>query len=104
MQALVESRDEEYSEIVEKSEDYAKEIEFEINRENFIFAKVEENEENLEKLKLWLKKVQKRDFINGPVHKQCIEKIKACEALFEDFASRVHEHIQAKDKEKRKHS
>jgi hypothetical protein len=100
--AFSESRDEEYGEIIGKCEDYAKEIQFEIDRQNFIFAEVEENEEELEKLKLWLKKVEKRDIVDAPLHKQAVEKIKVCEALFQDFALRVYEHCHVKDRERRK--
>jgi hypothetical protein len=100
--AFVESRDEEYREIIGKCEDYAKEIEFEIGRQNFIFAEVEENEEELEKLKQWLKKVEKRDIMEAPLHKEAIEKIKACETLFQDFALKVYEHCQLKDRKRRK--
>ncbi|MBI5571241.1 MAG: chromate resistance protein ChrB [Desulfomonile tiedjei] len=100
--AFIESRDEEYGEIIEKCKDYAKEIRFETSRQNFIFAEVEENEEELEKLKLWLKKVEKRDIVEAPLHKQAVEKVKACEALFQDFALRVYEHSQGKDQERRK--
>lgn len=100
--AFVESRDEEYREIIGKCDDYAKEIEFEISRRNFIFAEVEENEEELEKLRLWLKKVEKRDIVDAPLHKQSVEKIRACETLFQDFARRVYEHSHGKDQERRK--
>jgi hypothetical protein len=100
--AFSESRDEEYAEIIGKCEDYAKEIQFEIDRQNFIFAEVEENEEELEKLKLWLKKVEKRDIIEAPLHKRAVEKIKVCEALFQDFALLVYEHNHVKDRERRK--
>jgi len=100
--AFVESRDEEYGEIISKCDDYAKEIEFEIERQNFIFAEVEENEEELEKLKQWLKKVEKRDIVEAPLRKEAIERIKVCEALFQDFALKVYEHTQMKDRERRK--
>jgi hypothetical protein len=102
--AFVESRDEEYREIIGKCDDYAKEIEFEIGRQNFIFAEVEENEEELEKLKLWFKKVEKRDIVEAPLHKEAAERIKGCEALFQDFALMVYQHIQDKDKKRRKSS
>jgi hypothetical protein len=100
--AFVESRDEEYREIISKCEDYAKEIEFEIGRQNFIFAEVEENEEELEKLKQWLKKVEKRDIMEAPLRKEAVEKIKSCEDLFQDFALKVYEHTQVKDRKRRK--
>ena len=92
--AFAESRNEEYQEIIEKCEDYFKEIAFEIERKNFIFAEVEENEEELEKLKLWLKKVEKRDVIGAPLKKVAAEKIRACEKLFDGFARRVYLHTQ----------
>jgi hypothetical protein len=100
--AFVESRNEEYREIIEKCNDYAKEIEFEIGRQNFIFAEVEENEEELEKLKQWLKKVEKRDIVEAPLRKEAVEKIKSCEDLFQDFALKVYEHSQVKERKKGK--
>jgi len=99
---FVESRNEEYKEIISKCEDYAKEIEFEIGRRNFIFAEVEENEEELEKLKQWLKKVEKRDIVEVPLRKEAIERIRGCEDLFQEFAKRVYEHTQTKQRQRRK--
>jgi hypothetical protein len=92
-QVFIDSRNEEYQEVIEKCEDYFKEIEFEIGRQNFIFAEVEENEEELEKLKQWLKKVEKRDVIKPPLRKAALEKIKQCEKIFNDFARRVYDHL-----------
>lgn len=95
--ALVESRNEEYGELIEKCEDFFKEIAAEIERKNFIFAEVEENEEELEKLKKWLKKVEKRDVIETPMRKLAIEKIRTCEKMFEDFAKKVFTHVQGQE-------
>ncbi len=99
--AFVESRDEEYREIIGKCDDYAREIEFEIGRQNFIFAEVEENEEELEKLKLWFRKVEKRDIVEAPLHKEAAERIKGCEDLFQDFAVKVYEHCRIKERKRR---
>ncbi len=90
--ALVASRNEEYGELIEKCEDYFKEIEHEIGRKNFIFAEVEENEEELEKLKKWMKKVEKRDVVETPLRKIAIERLKTCEKMFDDFAKTVFLH------------
>lgn len=92
LKALAASRDEEYVEVIEQCEAFFKEIEHEIGRENFIFAEVEENEEELEKLKRWFKKVEKRDTIKAPLRKQALQKIKQCEKIFNDFAKRVYDH------------
>jgi hypothetical protein len=97
-QAFIDSKNEEYGEIIAKCQDFFKEIEHEIQRENFIFAEVEENEEELGKLKQWFKKVEKRDFLKPPLRKEAMEKLKVCEKMFEDFAKRVYEHSQAKGK------
>jgi len=96
--AFIDSRNEEYQEIIDKCEDFFKEIENEIGRQNFIFAEVEENEEELDKLKQWLKKVEKRDVIKPPLRKTATEKVKKCEKIFEDFARLVYEHSQGKSK------
>jgi len=92
------SRSEEYQELIEKCEDFFKEINFEIERKNFIFAEVEENEEELEKLKQWLKKIEKRDVLGVPLQKAAAEKIKTCEKMFDDFAKKVflHTHDESK--------
>ena len=89
---FTESRNEEYHEFIEKCEDFFKEIASEIERKNFIFAEIEENEEELEKLKYWLKKIEKRDIIRPPLHKEAVKKIKTCEKRFEEFARRVYDH------------
>ncbi len=91
---FVNARNKEYQEIIDKCEDFFKEISFEIERQNFIFAEVEENEEELEKLKAWLKKVEKRDFINAPLKKEAIEKLKKCTRLFDEFSKRVYKEAQ----------
>jgi len=95
--AFMESRNEEYREVIGKCEDYLKEIELEIGRQNFIFAEVEENEVELEKLKQWLKKVQKRDLIKPPLRKVALEKIRHCEKSFDDFARRVYDAQNSKE-------
>ncbi|MFH0957230.1 MAG: Chromate resistance protein ChrB [Pseudomonadota bacterium] len=100
--AFIESRDEEYREVIEKCEDFFKELEFEIARQNFIFAEVEENEQELEKLKQWLKKVVSRDVVGAPLRKEATEKVKMSEELFQNFALRVYEHVHGKKQERRK--
>lgn len=98
IRAFHDSRNEEYQEIIAKCEAFFQEIEQEISRQNFSFAEVEENEEELEKLKLWFKKVNKRDILKPPLRKTALEKIRLCEKIFEDFAKRVYDHSQGKRK------
>ncbi len=87
---FIDARNKEYREIINKCEDFFEEISNEIERQNFIFAEIEENEEELEKLKKWFKKVEKRDFVNAPLKKEAIEKLKKCTKLFEEFSKKVY--------------
>lgn len=64
---------------------FFKEISFEIERQNFIFAEVEENEEELEKLKAWLKKVEKRDFVNAPLKRKLLRKLRNVQEFLRNF-------------------
>lgn len=95
LDALAASRDEEYIEVIEQCEAFYKEIDFEIGRENFIFAEVEENEEELEKLKRWFKKVEKRDTVKAPLRKKALQHLKKCEKMLNDFAKKVYDHQNA---------
>jgi hypothetical protein len=94
--AFMESRNEEYTEVIEQCADFMKEIEFEIGRKNFIFAEVEVNEKEIEKLKQWLRKVEMRDVIGSPLRKTALQKMKNCEKVFDDFAKIVFLHAQNK--------
>lgn len=93
-----EPRDEEYRELIEKCEDFFRELDYEIERQNFIFAEVEENEEELEKLKQWLKKIEKRVVEGATLRKTALEKIKECERRFDEFTKMVYLHSQGKGK------
>lgn len=90
--AFADSRNEEYQEFIKKCEDFFVELKSETEKENFTFAEVEENEEEFEKLKQWLRKIEKRDIVGASLRKSAVEKIKNCEKMFEDFARRVYEH------------
>jgi len=92
-EAFSRSRDEEYHELIAKCDDYAKEIEFEVGRKNFIFAEVEENEEELRKLTEWLTKIERRDVMDASLHRKAVEKVARCEKLFDEFSKMVYEHV-----------
>jgi len=98
--AFLEASTEEYQEIANKCDDFLKEIAFEIARKNFIFAEVEENEEDLDKLKGWFNKVERRHQVKSPLQKLTAEKLKLCEKALEEFSSRVYRYTQTKKKGK----
>jgi hypothetical protein len=99
LKAFLEASTEEYQEIANKCEDFPKEIASEIGRKNFIFAEVEENEEDLDKLKKWIKKADERHLVKNPLRKLVSQKMKLCEKALEDFSFQVYEHTQRKKKD-----
>jgi hypothetical protein len=85
------AREIEYQEILGKCEGYLREIEKEINRENFKFAEAEENEVELDKLKSWYEKVKIRDNFHSPLREITERKLEECESVFADFSRRIYE-------------
>jgi hypothetical protein len=85
-------RAEEYEELVEQCNDFLAEIEKETRRENFSFAEYEENEQDLVKLEVWLKKVKQRDFLGGNQAREAEEWLEKCRQALQSFADEVFNH------------
>lgn len=83
-------RDEEYTEFLERSQEFFAEIEKETGKQKFTFAELEENEQDLQRLSSWLEKIQKRDFTGGEKAQKAIDAFNHCQAVFETFASEVY--------------
>lgn len=82
-------RAEEYAEFKEQCAHFLAEIDKEIQRKNFSFAEFEENEVDLNKLELWFKKVQDRDFIGGDHAIEAAEWLEKCRGTFQNFSTEV---------------
>jgi hypothetical protein len=82
-------RAEEYAEFKEQCAHFMAEIDIEIQRKNFSFAEFEENEVDLNKLELWFKKVQDRDFIGGDQASEAVEWLEKCRETFQNFSTEV---------------
>ena len=85
------ARDEEYGELFEQCEDFFKEIDKEIGRENFTFAEIEENEEELGKLKQWYGKIAARDIFCSPLREKAESMLSKCTELLDGFCDKVYE-------------
>jgi DNA-binding transcriptional regulator PaaX len=85
------ARDEEYSEFIEKCEDFFHEIEKETLKENYTFAEVEENEYEYNKLVEWYKNIIERDFFTAPRMKTSQQKLETCREMLENFSQKVYE-------------
>ena len=86
------ARDEEYRELLEQCGEFFKELEKETARENFSFAEVEENEEELEKLNQWYEKIAARDAFGAGLREPSQETLTRCQEALESFCDRVYEY------------
>ncbi|MEY9849055.1 hypothetical protein ABH940_006159 [Streptacidiphilus sp. BW17] len=64
------ARDEEYAELLGQCRDFLAEIETETAEEHFTYAELEENDEDLAKLRTWLDKIRAR----GPIRRGTAER------------------------------
>jgi DNA-binding transcriptional regulator PaaX len=84
------ARDDEYEEIVDKCGDFLKEIEKEYRAEHFSYAELEENDEDLTKLRNWFAKVQARDVLSASGQAAATAALRQCEKVLEEYAARVY--------------
>lgn len=83
------ARDEEYEEIIDRCEDFFKEIDKEISMKHFTYAELEENEEDFEKLKKWFEKVKERDFFGAALAARAEEILNQCQERLDEFGNHV---------------
>lgn len=84
------ARDDEYSEIVDRCEDFSQQIEKEYAADHFTYAELEENDVDLAKLKGWLDKIRARDVFSASGQEAAAEAVARCEQILEEYASRVY--------------
>jgi hypothetical protein len=89
--AFGEARDAEYAELLSKCRDFHAELEKERAAGKFTFAELEENEEDLNKLEAWLRKVELRDRFGAPLAQEASAAVLACREDLEAFAASVYE-------------
>lgn len=85
------ARNEEYGELLEQCEEFFQEIDKEIARENFSFAEIEENEEELNKLKVWYQKIAARDIFQASLNETSQRRLSQCAEALERFCDKVYE-------------
>lgn len=82
-------RDEEYREFIDKCDDFDAEIAKETAAQHFTYAELEENDVDLKKLQGWLEKIRKLDFYKAELQAESDRRLRACEALLDEYARRV---------------
>ncbi len=83
-------RDEEYTEFLERCQEFLLEIKKESGKQKFTFAELEENEQDFQRLTNWLDKIQKRDFIGGEKAQEAVITFQHCLNAFEAFSIEVY--------------
>jgi hypothetical protein len=83
-------RSQEYAEFLEQCETFINEIKKETAHQKFTFAELEENEQNLKRLRNWLVKIQKRDFFAAQVSQQAAAAFQDCLHNLQEYTRRVY--------------
>ncbi|WAH98106.1 Chromate resistance protein ChrB [Arthrobacter sp. MMS18-M83] len=86
-----EARNDEYEEILDKCRDFHAGVEKEVREEHFTYGELEENEEDLGKLRGWFEKVKARDVLGAPMAEKVADELARCAVTLEEFASQVYE-------------
>ncbi|WP_367181252.1 Chromate resistance protein ChrB [uncultured Pseudonocardia sp.] len=84
------ARDDEYEEIVDKCHDFVAGIRKEFRQEHFTYAELEENDEDLIKLRNWFAKITARDVFGAPKRRACEEALAVCEGELEGYGNWVY--------------
>ncbi|HVX47120.1 MAG TPA: Chromate resistance protein ChrB [Mycobacteriales bacterium] len=84
------ARDDEYEEIIDKCRDFHAGLDKEYRANHFTYAELEENEEDLHKLRNWFAKITDRDVFGAPARSATEKELAECEEALEKYAARVY--------------
>jgi hypothetical protein len=87
--AFTAEREAEWVEFVSECGKFDAEIAGEIAKEKFTLAELDEEEQNLDRLKRWYRELRARDLFGAPTAPGAERRLKTCEEALEDFAERV---------------
>lgn len=90
-------RDEAYREFIERCGGFDEEITRETKAGKLTYAELEENDEDLKKLKSWFAKIAALDFYAAPLGEEARKRLVKCEVQLEVFSHQVFEAHLAKD-------
>jgi hypothetical protein len=84
------ARNDEYEEIVDRCEDFLRQVKKEYVANHFTYAELEENEVDLVKLRNWFAKVRDRDVFDADGRQAAEKSLEECEQSLEAYAARVY--------------
>jgi hypothetical protein len=82
-------REAEWGEFVAECGKFEAEIAREIAKEKFTLAELDEEEQNLDRLRRWQRELRARDLFGAPSAPVAERRLKECTEALEDFAERV---------------
>jgi hypothetical protein len=89
IQRFNDDRNDIYKEFLGRCADYEAEIAREIKQRHFTYGELEENDEDLKKLREWLAKIKRLDFYDAPLAKAAQTKLQVCAKRLEEFSQKV---------------
>jgi hypothetical protein len=90
-QMFTEAREEEWTEFLSECAKFAAEIEREIQTSKFTAAELDEEEQNIERLRRWFRELRARDLFVAPSQEPAELRLKGCVEMLEDFSERVYQ-------------
>ena len=84
-------RDQEYEEFLEQCAGFTAEIEKETGNKKFTFAELEENEQNLQRLRKWFARIQRRDFFVTPKAQEAMAAFQNCHQGLKAYTQEVYQ-------------
>lgn len=84
------ARDDDYEEVRDRCQGFIADIDKEFAAEHFTYGELEENDEDLAKLKNWNAKIQTRDYFGASGRKPAVDALARCDEALNAFADRVY--------------
>ena len=91
-EAFIEGREEEWHEFIRECDKFDEEIAREIRTEKFTSAELDEEEQNLDRLRRWHRDLSARDVLGAPSAPEAELRLKTCAERLEGYAQQVFEH------------
>ena len=85
-------REEEWREFLGECAKFEREIDQEIEKQKFTAAELDEEEQNLDRLRRWFRELRGRDIFVAASQKQAEARLKHCNERLDEFAERVYNH------------
>lgn len=91
-QLFTAEREEEWREFLDECAKFEREIDKEIESEKFTAAELDEEEQNLDRLRRWFRELQARDVFVAASQEQAEGRLQDCRGRLDEFAERVYEY------------